>query len=348
MTAFPRVTIKDVSHRAGVSPTTVSHALNGRGRVGRETRDRILKVAEDLGYVANPIARALKSGRTMTIAAELPATAEADGLESAFLRDVLLGAAEAAMETGYLLAITGPTSAARGALPPLDGALVVDPVEGDPLVAHAQRHGAAIVTVSRFIGQPEGIPSVGSDYVAGTRAILDELATAGYERPALLSTRRAFAFAAACLEGYIAWTRDHGVRPVVRYARGHPTIENGHSATRALLSGASRPDAIVAITEPLAVGAMRALTEAGVGIPEDVGLASVSDSERLRSARVPVTALDLFASEIGRRAVRLLAELIEAKGEAAAAPIELPTRLHARASTTRELIRAPGPPLGSA
>jgi DNA-binding LacI/PurR family transcriptional regulator len=342
------VTIKDVSRHAGVSPTTVSHALNGRGRVGPETRDRILRVAEDLGYVANPIARALKSGRTMTIAAELPATAEAEGLESAFLRDVLLGAAEAAMETGYLLAITGPTSAARGSLPPLDGALVVDPVEGDPLIEHAQRHGAAIVTVSRFIDQPEGIPSVGSDYVAGTKAILDQLADAGYERPALLSTRRAFAFAAACLEGYTAWVKGHGVRPVVRYARGHPTIESGHAATRALLDGETPPDAIVAITEPLAVGALRALTEAGVAIPDDVGLASVSDSERLRSARVPVTALDLFAADIGRRAVRLLADLIESTGATAPAPIELPTRLHARASTSRGLTRARAPRRGSA
>src|SRR5690349_1709004 len=102
-----RVTIKDVSRRAQVSVTTVSHALTGHGRVGADTRARILAVAEELGYVANPHAKALKSGRTMTVIAELPATAEAGGLDSAFLRDVLIGAAEQAMETGYLLAIAG-------------------------------------------------------------------------------------------------------------------------------------------------------------------------------------------------------------------------------------------------
>jgi DNA-binding LacI/PurR family transcriptional regulator len=332
--ASQRVTIKDVSRRARVSPTTVSHALNGRGRVREETRARIVEAAEELGYVANPIARALKSGRTMTIVAELPATAEAGGLESAFLRDVLIGAAEAAMETGYLLAVTGPTSAARSALPPLDGALVVDPVSGDPLVEDAAARGAPVVTVSRFVDQPDAIPAVGSDYVAGMRAILDELEGSGYERPVLLSTKRPFAFAAACLEGYEQWMAAHGRRGQVRYAPRHPSIETGRAATRALLDLKTPPDAIVAITEPLAVGALEALSEAGARVPDAIGLASVSDSERLRSATVPVTALDLFPAEIGRRAVAVLLDLIE-HGGTSPRSLELPTRLHARASTSR-------------
>lgn len=333
-----RVTIKDVSRRARVSPTTVSHALNGRGRVGEQTRARIVKVAAELGYVANPIARALKSGRTMTIVAELPATAEAGGLESAFLRDVLIGAAESAMETGYLLAISGPTSAARGALPPFDGALVVDPVAGDRVVDDAQRRSAPVVTVSRFVDQPEEMPAVGSDYVAGMTAILDHLAAAGYERPALVSTRQPFAFASACLEGYEAWMRASGRKGWLRYAPHHPSVASGLTAARALLNLKVPPDAIVAVTEPLAVGALRALAEQGIRVPEDFGLASVSDSERLRSASVPVTALDVYPAELGRRAIAMLVELIEgepANQASLSLSMELPTQLHARASTAR-------------
>jgi DNA-binding LacI/PurR family transcriptional regulator len=331
--AVTRVTIKDVARLASVSPTTVSHALNGRGRVGDRTRARITEAAAELGYVANPIARALKSGRTMTIVAELPATAEAGGLESAFLRDVLIGAAETAMETGYLLAVAGPTAAARGTLPPLDGALVVDPVRDDPLVEDATRRGAAVVTVSRFVDQPASMPAVSSDYVAGTGTILDHLAASGYERPALLSTRRPFAFADACREGYLAWMAAAGRPARVRNVPSHPSISAGHAATRALLALKQPPDALVAITEPLAVGALQALAERGVRVPDDVGLVSVSDSERLRSATAPVTALDLFPTEIGRRAVGLLAELLE-DGDPPSS-LELPTRLHKRASTRR-------------
>jgi DNA-binding LacI/PurR family transcriptional regulator len=334
MATSSRVTIKDVSRAAQVSATTVSHALNGRGRVGAETRDRILAVAEELGYVANPIARALKSGRTMTIVAELPATAETGGLDSAFLRDVLIGAAERAMETGYLLAVAGRTSAARSVLPPSDGALIVDPVGDDPVLDDAERRGAPIVTVSRFLGQPDAIPSVGSDYVAAIKAILDHLAESGYERPALLSTREPFAYAKSLLEGYEEWMREAGRRGQVRQAPGLPSVARGHAATRALLALKTRPDAIVAVTEPLAVGALQALAEESVRVPEEMGIASVSDSERLRSASVPVTALDLYPAELGRRAMGLLVDLVESGEPAPAdASLELPTRLHPRAST---------------
>jgi DNA-binding LacI/PurR family transcriptional regulator len=331
----PRVTIKDVSRRARVSPTTVSHALNGRGRVGSDTRERIVAVAEELGYVANPIARALKSGRTMTLVAELPATAEVGGLDSAFLRDVLIGAAEAAMENGYLLAITGRTSAERSELPPLDGALVVDPVAGDPVLARARRSSVPVVTVSRFVGQPSSIPAVTSDYAAGVRALLDHLTQSGYERPALVTTREPFTFATACLEGYEAWVHDAGRRGRVRYAPGLPSIASGRSATHALLALKAPPDAIVAVTEPLAVGALQAAAEAGFTVPARIGIASVSDSERLRAARVPVTALDLYAADIGRGGVALLVELIQgSRSPKAPRSLELPTQLRIRASTT--------------
>jgi DNA-binding LacI/PurR family transcriptional regulator len=334
MATSSRVTIKDVSRTAQVSVTTVSHALNGRGRVGTETRARILAVAEELGYVANPIARALKSGRTMTILAELPATAETGGLDSAFLRDVLVGAAERAMETGYLLAVAGRTSAARSVLPPNDGALVVDPVADDPVLEDAARRGVPMVTVSRFADQPDVIPAVGSDYVAGIKGILDHLAAAGYERPALLSTREPFAYAQSSLEGYEEWMRDAGRRGRVRYAAGYPSVPSGRAAARALLGLKTPPDAIIAVTEPLAVGALQALSEDGVRVPEEMGVASVSDSERLRSATVPVTALDLYPAEIGRRAMGLLVDLIESGDTPSGGQsLELPTRLHLRAST---------------
>jgi DNA-binding LacI/PurR family transcriptional regulator len=327
------VTIRDVARRAQVSPTTVSHALNGRGRVGSETRARIFEVAQELGYVANPIARALKSGRTMTLVAELPATAEAAGLESAFLRDVLVGAAEAAIERGYLLAVAGRTAAGAHPLPPLDGVLVIDPVSDDSLLEHARRQRLPVVTVSQYVGQPPDIPAVSSDYGAGITAILDELAASGYERTALLSTREPYAYAAASLEAYAAWAAQHGCKKSVHYAPGAPSVASGRKATRRLLGRAEPPDSIVAVTEPLAVGAMEALLAAGVRIPADVGLASVSDSERLRSSALPITALDLFPTQLGRHGVELLVALLD--GGETPRSMEVPTRLHVRASTRR-------------
>lgn len=334
-----RVTIQDVSKRAGVSATTVSHALNGRGRVGAATRERIIAVAKEMGYSANPAARALKTGRTMTLVAELPHTAEVSGLDSAFLRDVLVGAAESAMEAGYLLAITGLTYAGRRSLPPLDGALIVDPVSDDPLIAEAGNLGIPIVTVSRFLGQGASLPAIVSDYEAGIKDILEHLQREGYERPALLTTRHGFDFASTSVEAYREWMERHDGKPEVRYVPDHPSVSSGHAATLGLLARKHRPDAVVAVTEPLAVGAYQAIQEAGLEMPGEIGLVSVNDSERLRSAAVPVTALDLFPVEIGRRAIALLLERLEVEnGDAAAGAedsVQLPTELHIRLSTSR-------------
>jgi DNA-binding LacI/PurR family transcriptional regulator len=336
MSKFGKVTIQDVSQRARVSATTVSHALNGRGRVGAETRERIIKVAEEMGYRANPVARALKTGRAMTLMAELPQTAEESGLDSAFLRDVLVGAAESAVESGYVLAITGRSHAGTHPLSPLDGALIVDPVADDPLIETAAKLGLPLVTVSRLpAAAGVKVPAIISDYGAGMREILDHLESQRYRRPVLLSTRRGFDFAVTSAESFKEWMAEKGREPKIRYVSGAPSVSNGHTAMLALLAQRDPPDAVIATTEPLAMGAYQAVQETDRGMPEEIGLVAVVDSERLKTAAVPVTALDLFPTDIGRRAVALLVEQIESEKPHAVESVELPTQLNLRASTTR-------------
>ncbi len=329
-----RITIQDVSRRAGVSATTVSHALNGRGRVGTETRERVLRAARELGYVANPIARALKSGNSRTLVAELPATTEAIGLDSAFLRDVIVGAAERAIEAGYLLAITSRSSSSTQVLPQHEGVLVVDPVGSDSLAKEAREAGRPVVTVARFAEHPTGVTAVDVDYSRGVRLILDQLAEAGYSRPALLTTSQPFSFAVACEAGYQEWCREKRARRIVRRAPRQPSIESGRAAVRDLLRLKRLPDAIVTATEPLAIGALRGLAEASRRIPDEIGLACATDSERLRSALVPVTALDVHPAATGRRAIEALIELVASEGRVKLPDlIEMPTKLNVRAST---------------
>lgn len=332
-----KVTILDVARRADVSPTTVSHALNGRGRMAEGTRERIVAVADEMGYRANPAARALKTGRSMTLLAELPDTAEVNGLDSAFLRDVLVGAAERAVESGYLLAVTGRSFAEGRALPPADGALVVDPTADDPLLAGLGAAAVPVVAVSRPSGgRHDDVPAIVSDYAAGVREILDHLEREGYREPVMLTTRRDFDFAVASADGMREWMDERGRKARFRYVSAPPSVAGGRGATRKLLSLKRRPDAIVATTEPLAMGAYQAIQGAHLDLPGDIGLAAVVDSDRLRTAAVPVTALDVFPLEIGRRAISALVEMVEAgEGEGRTGALQLPTRLHLRASTKR-------------
>lgn len=330
------VTIQDVSRAAKVSATTVSHALNGRGRVSKETRDRIHKVVEEIGYTANPVARALKSGRSMVLVVELPATAEAAGLDSAFLRDVLVGAAEKAIGAGYLMGITIRSGPRPESLPIHDGRLVVDPLESETPAQIKARQETPLVSVARFATQPEDIPAVDTDYMNGVREILDHLVESGYVRPGLLTTDLPYSFATACAAGYESWCDDRGVEPLIEAIADFPSIDNGHAATRELLASRDVPDSIVAVTEPLAIGAMRALAEEGLKVPNEFGVACAHDSDRLRSARIPVTALEVHPLAIGRGAVDILIEMIEADSKPEVPRLtEIPSSLNERESTSR-------------
>lgn len=322
------VTIRDVARAAGVSATTVSHALNGKGRLRAETQDRVRRAARELGYVANPQARGLKTGRSMTILADLPGAAGVSSLRSAFVADLLLATARTAMEAGYMLTVAARGTAAHPVLR-CDGVLVVDPAGDDPPLPFE----VPCVTVGRVEdGAPPG-PSVDNDYGAGMTELLRHVRAAGYERPALLTTRTPFSYSVAATRAYRRWSRAAGFAAVTATVDGFPDAESGERATARLLARSPRPDALIATTELLALGALRAIHAAGLRVPDDIALASMDDSGRLREAPVPVTALDLRSDELGRRALELLLEMIATGDTARRDAIVVPTALVARAST---------------
>jgi DNA-binding LacI/PurR family transcriptional regulator len=310
------VTIRAVAERANVSLTTVSHALSGKGRVGAATRERVMRAVEELGYVANRQARALKTGQTMTLLAVLPSTESAmSTLHSAFVADILLGAADKAIAEGYLVTVAGRATLADNPGPlssRYDGAIIVDPSPRDPLIATLHERGVPVVTIGRLLDQQQPTAWVDNDYSDGVLKVLRHLHEAGFERPALLTTRQRVSYSLASIAAFKTWaTATGGAKPLIQYVNGYPNVDNGSAATRELLASRDRPDAIIATTEPLSVGALRATQTEGLTLPDDIGLASINDSERLRAAATPVTALDLRATEVGRSALELLVSLLE-------------------------------------
>lgn len=319
-----------------MSVTTVSHALSGKGRVRPATRERILKIVQDLGYVANPQARALKTGSTMTLLAELPGSRDTTSLHGAFVSDVLIGAAARALEAGYLLTVAGrdsrpPDAAFSGRY---DGAILVDPPQrGGAVLALIERQ-IPVVTIGRADDQTVA-SWVDNDYSHGVITVLSHLHDVGYRRPAILTTRARVSYATASIAAYRAWAKANETAPLIQYVSGYPDVESGRAATERLFSTDERPDAVIATTEPLAVGAMRAIHALGLRRPQEVGLASIHDSERLRAAVVPITALDLRATELGRQAVDLLIQAVRNPADAKPSWKVVPTELIVRASTQR-------------
>jgi DNA-binding LacI/PurR family transcriptional regulator len=324
-----RVSIRDVARAAGVSTTTVSDALSGRGRLPQSTRDRVAKVALDLGYTANPSARWLRSGRTGALGLYVPDRTV--GLE--YYMRLALGAADEAFAHGLALTLV---PAGGGAGPPplqLDGVVVSDPVRGDPMLARLAALGVPIVTCERDVTPGvEHAARAQGDHRRGITMLLDHLAEQGARRVAVLCPGDDTSFGADIRAAHGAWCAQHGREALlydVPFAADPPDVA---AAVRRALACRPGPDALVAVPDGSLAPAFQALYGEGVRVPDDLLLASYVDSLALGSMPVPVTAVDLFPGQMGHEATRLLADLVEGRTEPGQV-VDVPVHLVVRAST---------------
>lgn len=327
-----RVSIRDVALAAGVSTTTVSDAVTGRGRLPQVTRDRVGKVAAELGYVANPSARWLRSGRTGAVGLYFPEATV--GLE--YYMRLALGAADEAFTHGMALTLV-PSWREDVAAPSLhlDGVVASDPVQGSPMLARLQALGVPLVTCERDVtpgarhsGRVEG------DHRAGIRSLLDHLLERGGRRVALLCPGVETSFGLDIRAAHSDWCLERAVPHLVYDVPFAAAAEDVVRATRRALAEPSSPDAIIAVPDGSLAPALQTVLGAGLQIPRDLMLATYVDSSAMMSLPVPVTAVDLAPREMGRQSARLLADLIDGRrrpGEV----VPIPLTLNIRASTRR-------------
>src|SRR5262245_1597421 len=202
------VTIRDVARLAGVSPATVSQALNGRGRVDARTRERVAQAATKLRYAPNLNGRRLARRRAESVAV-FQGRNMTTAFSDSFYRVVLGGMAEVTQARGYSLAFPPPPSDSptdadlarmlgHGAV---DGALVLGAVDASVLLALRHR-GLPVVLVDNFLPGVD-LPAVMPDYRAGARLATAHLLRLGHRRVALLGADVSYPFGWQTLEGYL-------------------------------------------------------------------------------------------------------------------------------------------------
>jgi DNA-binding LacI/PurR family transcriptional regulator len=332
-----KIGIKEVAAEAGVSITTVSHALNDKGRIPAETRERVREVADRLGYRPNVNARGLAGGPSGLLAL---AVSQGEGLvfqlgDFDYFASLIQHATTAALDRGYALAVA-PAAQAEGTLHKIaaDGAVVVDPIPGDGSVAYLRGRGLPLVTTGRVPGGSDADLDhwVDNDHVAGVRSVLDHLAAVGARRIAIVtSAGNPASYIEDVHAGYSGWCEEHRFEPLVANAPT-PTEEGGFEAASSLLNGADPPDAIYAVLDRIAIGVLLAATAAGVDVPGRLRVAACTDSFAAQAARPPLTALGLNPERIGREAVDMLIDLVEG-GDPEPRHRIVPTRLIEREST---------------
>ncbi len=335
-TPAAKITIRDVADRAGVAISTVSHAFSGSRPISRATRERVLRAARELGYDPNPSARSLRTGRSGIVGLVLrPRYAVTGTPDRAETFNRLVGSVATEMlrrKTGLIHVpdIDDP-SVARV---PMDGCIVAHPYGNDPVLTELTRRGIPVVTVEEDPERPELPWAVRLDYPKVVSALLDHLREQGARRIALFTGTEDNAWNRRTRETYLAWSARRRRSTRVEVLSEGLTPEEAMREVRACLRERRRPDAIVMATSDFAAPAAGVAAELGLHVPDELMIASLTDSEHSRTASPPITAMDLNHELLAERAVELMLARLSGADEPAEALVIEPV-LNLRASTRR-------------
>ncbi|WP_243228810.1 LacI family DNA-binding transcriptional regulator [Microbacterium sp. CIAB417] len=331
-------TLRDVAERAQVSMRTVSNVVSGYTHVSEKMRAKVLAAIEELDYRPNPVARTLRTGRTGMLALVVP---EIDvPYFSELARDVI----EAAAEVGYRVMIdqTGHDhERERQLLTGEDRTMLFDGLLFSPLVTKSELLDMSSTTRMPLILLGEHdfdgrYDHVAIDNVAAARDAVSHLIETGRTRIAAIGSQPLEEYATPLQRsaGYEAALADAGLEGRADYVvtAEHYSRIDGYRAAQALLALEDPPDAIFCFSDLLAIGAMRAVFDSGLRVPEDVAVIGIDDVEEGRFARPSLSTISLDTPFIARESVRRIIERIE-DPELPAREIVAPHTLVVREST---------------
>lgn len=340
-----RAGIRDVAAAAGVSITTVSDALNGKGRLPDATRRHVREVAERLGYRPSAAARTLRTGKsgliglTVTTYGEEPFTFT----EFAYFAEMVRAATSAALARGYALVILPATSRHSpfdvwGNVA-LDGTVVIDPSDEDPVVTELVRSGLPVVSDGRPSGKLPVTAWVDNDHEAAVCGLLDHLAASGARRIGLLTGTSTDTYTRLSTTAYLQWCERMGQDPVYESYPAHDPCAGAVAADR-LLARPDRPDAVYGLFDPNGTDLLAAARRYGLRVPEDLLLVCCSESSVYATTEPPITTLSLKPGRIGNTVIQLLTDAIEGIDQGHPTQQVMPTDLIVRTSSQRSPARA--------
>jgi LacI family transcriptional regulator len=322
-----RPTIRDVAERAGVSIATVSRALNDKGDVSVQTRDRVREVARSVGYSADPIARSLATQRTRVVAVVVGDNAGHRDLSLIFFGKVLAAISRRLAQSNYDPLLLQPQDV--GLEHRFDAAVLIGVDEDDALIADLASRQVPLVGVDvRCAGGRAAY--VGSDHADGVRLALAHLHALGHRRIAHLAGAANTVAGSERLDAFrreAASLRLDRSDELIRH--GDFSSASGYRETCALLAFEERPTAIVAASDLMALAAMQAIRDAGLQPGHDLAVVGFDDLEAAALAYPPLTTIRQDRQELGTLAATRAIELTEDPGvtpQDAVLPVELVVR----------------------
>ena len=311
------ITLKMVAERVGVSVNTASRAINNKSDINEETKKRVLKVAQELGYVQNATAVALRTKKTRTLGVVI-----ADN-RNPFYAEVLNGIEEAAREKNYHIILANTQrdyQKEEEAINLLlakrvDGLLITPVQDRNDDIKKLIEANIPFVIVGRDFENIE-VDAVYNDEVKGGFFATEYLIKKGHKRIAFINGFLHKSPAQGRLEGYKKALKEHGI-PLddMMVSVGDIDVEDGYERTKQMLEKNLDFTAIFAYNDMMAFGAMQAVKEKGLRIPEDIGLVGYDDISFSSLISPSLSTIRLKKQELGTESVKLLLSRINGSRE---------------------------------
>ena len=328
------ITMADVAARAGVSKTTVSRVLNGKDDLDPATAARVRQVIEELGYVPSAGAVSLARGRTRVVGMLVPS------LTWPWVGEVLQGVVDVVEDEGYGLLLFSATRgeesirrfASQVSAKSFDGLVVIEPEGTLEYLEDLHKKGLPVVLVDDREHRPQ-FPSVAPTNREGAASAARHLLEIGRRRPVVVTGPPDLGCTEERLAGFAAVYEEAGIPvDVARTVGGDFTFEGGRESVGRLINDGAQFDCLFAHNDLSAAGALRAINEAGLKVPQDVAVVGFDDVPLASYTDPPLTTVHQALKEMGETAARMLMRHFDGTS-LPTAPVMLPTSLIIRGTT---------------
>jgi DNA-binding LacI/PurR family transcriptional regulator len=328
--------IAEVALRAGVSTATVSRAINGSDLVRSRTKEKVWSAIRDLGYYPNTQARALVSGKTRMLGLVI------SDIVNPFFPELVKSFEFAAIQHGYevIVANTDYSSERMGTCVrrmierKVDGVAIMTSEIEPPLLAELSRRRLPIVFLDVAKVEPL-ISVVRVDYNHGIKQAVQHIISLGHKRIGFISGPNSLKSARTRRVAFLKCISSCGVSERQRIiVEGNHKIRGGEIAMTEMLSAPDPPTAVLTSNDLTAIGAMRAISRAGLRVPEDISIVGFDDIEFSEFTQPPLTTVRLSRDELGQKAFSALYKGLQG-GSKGGQEINVKTNLVLRESTGR-------------
>jgi LacI family transcriptional regulator len=301
--------IKDIAEACGVSPMTVSRAINNSKEISQPTRERILRTCDEMGYRPNAAARSLISNKTNMIGLVIP------DITNQFYSYVSKGVSAYLDKLDYGLILCNSDRNPQNEFKYMDfltqkrvDGIILIPIQSAINSYKILVDSVPFVQVDNYV---EGLEAsfIGNDNYNGGKNVVGHMIKQGYKRIGVILSHKESTASNDRLKGYIDVMKENGIEidnSII--LNSNATFEDGFSLAEELVH--KKVDAIFAINDTLAMGVMKYCFSKGIKIPEDIGLAGYDDIEHGQMLPVPLTTVHQHKYNLGRTAAMILLEEI--------------------------------------